>query len=268
MKIKSFSLKHFDEIVPVLMRCFPEFWQERLGRNERSFPYTLELFTGETETMTVGTVGIHDSDFYCCDDKGKYFTLRTGGLSDLGIVPEMRGHGYAAMMQEFVISLLLNDPDKTPLIPLYTDKPPVYIRKGWQEYLPDNSREIRTGDFPDKKPTAKPELKQLMDIYSAGHIFPGKVVRQEKTFVELLNDPTKSWCVEENTYFLYDGERLIEAYSADPAHPVNNFTPVNGGHDYNKVMLNLPPAPETPALCAVKKLIADRSLQFPIADVF
>ena len=269
MKIKSFPLQHFDEIVPVLMRCFPDFWQERLGRNERSFPYELELFTAETETQTIGTVGIHGYDFYCCDDKGEYFPVRTGSLSDVGVVPEMRSCGYAAAMQKFVIDLLQHDPGKMPMIPLYTDKPPVYMRQGWQEYLPDNSREIRTSDFTGKKDKIKPDLQQVMDIYFAGNTFPGKVIRKKKTFLELISDPTKSWRIEDNTYFLYAGERLIEAYSADPNHPVNLFTPVNGGHDDNKVMLNLiNTTTQSPEWQALQNHIHNRTLQFPIADVF
>ena len=96
-----------------------------------------------------------------------------------------------------------------------------------------------------------------------GREFNGKCIRSAKTWLELFAEPEHEWRLEGRTYFLYRKERLLEAYSADPGHPVCKFIPVQGGHDSNKLMLNLQG-------CAGKlaESIGRKTLYFPIADTF
>ena len=84
---------------------------------------------------------------------------------------------------------------------------------------------------------------------------------------ELFADPEYEWQLEGDTYYLYRGEVLYEAYSSDPDHSVSGFTPRHGGHDSNKVMVNFakecnPKEEELAAAVNAKTLI------FPAADVF
>ena len=64
-------------------------------------------------------------------------------------------------------------------------------------------------------------------------------MRSTETWRELFAEPEHEWVLEENTWYLYRKDRLLEAYSADPGHPVRQFVPVQGGHNENKLMLNL-----------------------------
>ena len=73
--------------------------------------------------------------------------------------------------------------------------------------------------------------------------------------------------LERDTYYHYRKERLLEAYSANPLHPVRDFVPVQGGHDANKLMLNLQ-CPDHPHVQAVSEAMKRRALLFPIADTF
>lgn len=60
LKISKFPLSHFQELIPLLLRCFPDFWQPRLALGFYSFPYDLKLFTGRLDDRLVACVGIHD----------------------------------------------------------------------------------------------------------------------------------------------------------------------------------------------------------------
>ena len=291
--IVKFPLSHFEEIAPVLLQCFPEFWTARFARGERSFPYDLKLYVARQQQEIIGTVGLHDYHFIILAENESYMVTPAIGLSDLGVLPACRGRGHAGELQEFAKQYVI-DKKIIPFIPLYTDKPAVYRRRGWKEYLPDRSREIQTADFPPHGafrlditkigrtfaqgkrtiPANDEEriFQTILGIYGSGLSFPGKVMRSTKTWLELFGDPAYQWRLEENTYFLYCKERLVEAYSSDPDHPVNNFTPVNGGHDDNKVMINLLNDAIPPWLAKqyeiLQKCLQDHSLQFPIADTF
>jgi len=236
----------------------------------------------------IGTAGIHDYSFLLPGADGNPAVLQAAGLCDLGIIPAMRGRGCAAELQNFVMDRVRHETlsGKLPLIVLYTDKPGVYTGRGWREYHPDAAKEIRTEDFPSGGTfrldaskigksfltgTRNPEtfeektVKRIRQIYEGGAVFPGKVVRSWKTWQELFSDPQYHWRLEETACFLYAGERLIEGYSTDPEHPVNGFTPVNGGSGDNKVMLNIlyRGLPET-----LERAIRNGKLQFPVADIF
>ena len=282
--ITRFPLSHFDELVPLLMRCFPDFWEPRLARGMRSFPYDLKLFTAKLDGQMIGTVGIHDYQFLLDG-----MVTPCGGLSDVGVDPDFRGRGYARDLQEFALEYCRKHYwTSCPMMPLYTDKPSVYLSQGWQLYEPDRSREIRTEDFPKrrafrldtaklrkdflrlKSPLKTDEEKivyAVMCIYQSGQQFDGKCMRSAKTWLELFAEPEHEWVLEQDTYYLYRKDRLLEAYSADPAHPVRAFVPVQGGHNENKLMVNLQ-CPDHPLIRKISDKIERKTLLFPIADTF
>ena len=291
--IVKFPLSHFEEIAPVLLQCFPEFWTARFAKNERSFPYDLKLYASKEGREIVGTVGMHDYQPLIPKGTDGFWVAPVIGLSDLGVLPAYRGQGRAGAMQEFVKQYVIRN-QIIPVIPLYTDKPAVYRSRGWREYLPDNSREIHTEDFPLRDAFRIDTLKighdlacgkreipannderifrTILCIYASGANFPGKVMRSPKTWMELFGDPAYQWRLEDDTYFLYCDGRLVEAYSSNHAHPVNHFTPVNGGYNDNKVMVNLLdhklPVPLEEPYASLQACLKNRSLQFPIADIF
>ncbi len=281
--IQRFPLSRFDELVPLLLRCFPAFWEVRLARGMRSFPYDLRLFCAVLDGRRIGTVGIHEYRFLLDGN-----VTACGGLCDVGVDPAFRGRGYAGKLQEFALADCREHYPSCPMMPLYTDKPGVYLSRAWRPCEPDRTREIRTEDFP-KRNAFRPDagesaldvlrgkrparndmektLRRIQKIYSRGVSFNGKCVRSPKTWLELFADPEHEWVLEDRTYFLYRKDRLLEAYSADPAHPVNAFLPVQGGHDANKIMVNLQ-AGGTEVMKRIGELLERRQLCFPIADTF
>ena len=279
--ITEYPLSQFDELVPLLMRCFPDFWEPRLKRGLRSFPYDLKLFAAELESGLIGCIGLHDYPFYMDDQ-----IVCCYGVSDVAVDPDYRGKGYSHDLQKFVLEYS-RDNSGSGFLPLYTDKPGVYRRLGWTVYESDRSTEIRAEDF-SKKQTFRFDAEQIrpeflrggsaenesekkasaiMALYRNGHCFDGKCERSGKTWWELFADPEYEWQLEENVYYLYRGEVLYEAYSCDAAHPVSRFTPRHGGHDSNKVMVNFSKnnnQTENDISAAIKA----GTLIFPAADVF
>lgn len=281
--IKEFPLSDFDELTPLLLRCFPDFWTPRLERGMKSFPYDLTLFCASVNGQMIGTVGVHEYTFLLDGE-----TVSCGGLCDVGVDPDFRGRGYARRLQQFALQFCRAQYADCPMMPLYTDKPGVYLSMGWQLYEPDRGREIRTEDFsahetfrlnlsalhPEylsgKQEAATPEEKifgRIRDIYRQGGSFNGKCRRSVKTWLELFAEPEHEWALDGNTYFLYRKEQLLEAFSADPEHPVRQFVPVQGGHNDNKLMLNLPQI-QTDRMIRATAEVKQGTLLFPIADTF
>ena len=280
--ITRFPLYRFDELVPLLMRCFPEFWEPRLKRGMRSFPYDLKLFTAELDFQRIGCIGLHDYSIEFEDT-----VIQGHGVSDVAVDPDHRGRGHALQLQEFVLKYCRRNA-ANGFMPLYTEKPGVYTRFGWEIYESDRSSEIQTEKFPKKKTfrldpgklrlsflrnggmAKNPEeetAEQIQAIYRNGRTFPGKCLRSGKLWWELFADPEYEWQLEGDTYYLYRGEVLYEAYSSDPMHSVSGFTPRHGGHDSNKVMVNFAKIcnPKEEELSAA---VNEKTLIFPAADVF
>lgn len=281
--ITKFPLSHFEELIPFLMRCFPDFWGPRLARGMRSFPYDLRLFVAKLDGKIVGSVGVHDYQFLFDGH-----VTPCGGLCDVAVDPDFRGRGYALRLQEFALEFCRRYYLTCPMMPLYTDKPGVYERLGWKLYESDRRDEIRTEDFPKKDvfrldytriggpylagkkaPGTEEEkiVHAIRSIYLRGRGFEGKCMRSSKTWLELFAEPGHEWSLQENTYFLYKNDRLLEAYSDDPAHPVSHFTPVHGGHDSNKLMLNLQGG-ENETVRKLTAAVESGRLIFPVADTF
>ena len=281
--ITRFPLVRFKELIPLLLRCFPDFWEARLAENKYSFPYDLKLFAARIDDRLMGCIGIHEYQFHLDGD-----TYPCGGVSDVAVDPDYQGRGYALKLQQFVLEYCQTHYKSCSLLPLYTDKAGVYTRLGWQIYESDNSNEIKTSDFPPQKtfqfdagalnisclkgqrpPETQEEKKALkiMTIYLAGKNFNGKCCRSPKTWWELFTGRDHFWTLKDDTFFLYRNDTLLEGYSSDPAHQVSLFTPRHGGHDSNKVMVNLP-VKRSAADRRIAEALANKSFVFPAADVF
>ena len=274
----------FKELIPLLLRCFPDFWEPRLAAGKYSFPYDLKLFTARLDNKIIGCIGVHDYQFLFND-----VIHPCGGVSDVAVDPEFRGRGYAVQMQEFFINYCRKNYKSTSLMPLYTDKPGVYLKRGWQIYESDRSNEINAAMFPPGKTfkfapshlslpclrgkraprnQAEKTALRIMEIYLAGKKFNGKCIRSGKTWWELFTAPGHHWQLESDTYFLYHNDLLLEAYSSDSGSPVSSYTPRHGGFDAgNKLMLNLPDN-KTDSDKAIALAIQNKSLIFPAADIF
>ncbi len=283
LEISQFPLSHFQELIPLLLRCFPEFWQPRLGCGLYSFPYDLNLFAGRIGDRLVACVGIHEYQV-----RINHEVLPLGGLCDVGVDPDFRGQGFAHQLQDYAIEYCLK---KTPYcaMPLYTDKPGVYLSRGWQIYESSRDNEISAERFPPRKTFSltdacinikrdtqaigenqSPQLvlaHEMPMIYSLGRNFPGKCFRSEKTWNELFADPKHHWRLDKNTYFLYREGRLLEAYSTKSYRAVTKYLPAQGGHDDNKVMINILNQKVAEESGLLEYLTAGK-LVFPAADVF
>ena len=282
LSIAEFPLSRFDETVPLLLRCFPDFWNPRLERGMRSFPYDLKFFTMELDSQRIGCVGLH---FYHILINGN--PVHCFGVSDVAVDPAFRGRGYSRELLKFVLEYSQENA-VCGFMPLYTDKPGVYTGSGWSVYTSDRSSEIRTEDFPKKdvfhldpgklrlrflqgeccaETPEEETASAIMKIYRNGKLFCGKTIRSGKTWLELFSDPEYEWRLEENVYFLYRGDILYEAYSVDTDHPVSCYTPRHGGHDSNKVMVNFSKTSnQTEETIAAG--IRSGKIVFPAADVF
>ncbi|MBO5791258.1 MAG: hypothetical protein J6S54_02155, partial [Lentisphaeria bacterium] len=62
--ITRYNLKNFQQLIPLLMRCFPEFWTPRLAEKKYSFPYDLKLFAARLEGNLMGCIGVHPYPFF------------------------------------------------------------------------------------------------------------------------------------------------------------------------------------------------------------
>ena len=285
LRITPFPLQNFKRLLPLLTRSFPEFWGERLGRNLYSFPYDVELFTLERNGEILGCIGIHPYHFLLEGEK-----ISCGGISDVAVIPEERGKGYAKMLLAFAEKRIL-EMYPSSLIPLYTDKWQVYCSSGFREYCSNREKEIRTEDFPVKEeafsfapdvlelsllsgerpPETEREKKALsiMQIYEKGKVFPGKCLRTPKFWQELFADPKNYFLPEADSFFLYRDGILLEGYSSGSAHKVNDYTPFRGGYNGNKVMIKF-----SSAGCSgsrellLRKYADEQKLIFPIADTF
>lgn len=282
--IKRYNLAEFSTLLPLLLRCFPDFWTPRLAEGKYSFPYDLKLFAARLDDKLMGCIGIHEYPFYFDG-----VLLSCGGVCDVAVDPDYQGQGYSVKLQEFFTAYCKRNYKGTSLMPLYTGKPGVYLKRGWKIYESDRSTQIPTELFPPEKtfrfnasrlslpclrgskaPQNQDEemAKRIMGLYLAGKKFNGKCSRSGKTWWELFADPKHHWHLAEKSYFLYREGTLIEAYSADPAHKVNLFTPLHGGFEEdNKVMVNLPRTDS-----AVDRKIAasleKKEFVFPVADIF
>ena len=282
--ITRYDLRAFRELIPLLMRCFPDFWTPRLAEGKYSFPYDLKLFAARQEGKLMGCIGVHEYKFLFDNQ-----LLRCGGVCDVAVDPDYRGKGYAVKLQEFFMAYCRKNYPATTLMPLYTGKPGVYLKRGWQIYESDRSSEIPISAFPlrngfrfDPRKLSIPCLKgkkmpccaeeekarRIMGIYLAGKKFNGKCMRSAKTWWELFADSGHIWRLEDETYFLYREDMLLEAYSADPESAVSAFTPMHGGFEKdNKLMVNLPRT-DTETDRAIALALEKGALIFPAADIF
>lgn len=282
--ITRYDLNEFQTLIPLLMRCFPDFWGPRLAEGKYSFPYDLKLFAARLEGKIIGCIGVHDYPFLLDDT-----VCLCSGVCDVAVDPDYRGQGYSVELQKFFMDFCRNSCHDTSLMPLYTGKPGVYAKRGWEIYKSDRSREIRIADFPPEKtfqfdpaklslaclrgersPQNQEEVKALriLEIYLGGKKFNGKCLRSGKTWWELFTESKHQWRLEDESYFLYREGLLIEAYSTASDSPLSNFTPKHGGHeDENLLMVNLPRR-DSETDQKIAGAIKEGSLVFPAADIF
>ena len=282
--ITRYNLKDFQQLIPLLMRCFPEFWTPRLAEKKYSFPYDLKLFAARLEGKLMGCIGVHPYPFFFEGD-----VYSCGGVCDVAIDPDYRGKGYSVELQKFFMDYCQRNYKAVSLMPLYTGKPGVYLKRGWKIYESDRSDEISSEVFPPentftfnaerlslaclrgrKAPRTQEELlaHRIMKLYLSGKKFNGKCIRSGKTWWELFADAKHLWRLTEDTYYLYRAETLLEAYSSNPVSPVNRFAPRHGGFEEdNKVMVNLPRL-NTRTDGRIARALEEKSFIFPAADIF
>ena len=280
--IKYVPAKHYaEELYSVMQGCFPDFWTPRFADGNYAFPYDVKMFLLTIDGKKAGQTGYHPYSFLFDD------TLRTtGGICDVGVLPEFRGKGYSKILLEFLCGKIIKKYD--PLfIPLYTDKPPVYTKMGFEVYYSNQDKKA-TGKqiFADKEkfrfsPSSLPmaklakkslgkcteeELKKLKIrfLYDNGSSFPGKCVRSNEVWDELFRDPDSEWILKEEEYFFFRKGELLENYSASVVTP----PPLHGGHDGNMVMLKICRKAKDRQEKLLLKKIGNREFIFPLSDVF
>ena len=141
-----------------MLKCFPDFWTPRFADGNYAFPYDVKMFLLTVDGKKAGQTGYHPYSFLFGD------TLRTtGGICDVGVLPEFRGKGYSKILLEFLCGKIIKKYD--PLfIPLYTDKPPVYTKMGFEVYYSNQDKKA-TGEqiFADKeKELTEAEYERLL----------------------------------------------------------------------------------------------------------
>ena len=270
--------RYAEELHSVMLKCFPDFWTPRFAEENYTFPYDVKMYLLTINGQKAGQIGYHPYSFHFCG------TLRTtGGICDVGVLPEFRGKGYSRLLLEFICGKIIKKYD--PLfIPLYTDKPPVYKKMGFEVYyslLPE-----KTASFPGeekfrfsspalpmaklvRKPLEKcteEELKKLKIrfLYDKGTLFNGKCVRSNEVWDELFRDGDSEWILKEEEYFFFRKGEMLENYSIFGG----TCPPLHGGHDGNMVMLKLCRKAKNRQEKLLLEKIGKRELFFPLSDVF
>ena len=273
--------RYAEELHSVMLGCFPDFWTPRFEKGNWAFPYDVKMYLLSVDGKKAGQIGYHPYSFLFCD-----MVWTTGGICDVGVLPEFRGKGYSKILLEFLCRKIIKKYD--PLfIPLYTDKPPVYKKMGFEVYYSDQGEQAsEKNTFADKErfrfsgsalPFAKlakkslgkcteEELKKLKIrfLYENGASFPGKCVRSNEVWDELFRDPESEWLLTEDEYFFFrKGEMLENCSSSGKTSP-----PLHGGHDGNMVMLKICRKAKNRQEKLLLELIGKREFIFPLSDVF
>ena len=273
--------RYAEELHSVMLKCFPDFWTPRFAEGNYAFPYDVKMYLLSVDGKKAGQIGYHPYSFHFC---GKLRT--TGGICDVGVLPEFRGKGYSTILLEFLCGKIIKKYD--PLfIPLYTDKPPVYTKMGFEVYYSGQGEKVSGKQaFADKekfhfspsslsmaklikKPLGKcteEELKKLKIrfLYEKSSSFPGKCVRSNEVWDELFRDPDSEWVLKEEEYFFFRKGEMLENYSASGG----TCPPLHGGHDGNMVMLKLCRKAKNRQEKLLLEKIGNREFIFPLSDVF
>ena len=138
--------RYAEELHSVMLGCFPDFWTPRFAEGNYAFPYDVKMYLLTIDGKKAGQIGYHPYSFLF-DDR----VWATGGICDVGILPEFRGKGYSKILLEFLCGKIIKKYD--PLfIPLYTDKPPVYKKMGFDVYYSRREqRSVEKNTFADEE---------------------------------------------------------------------------------------------------------------------
>ena len=147
--------------VGLLARCFDE-WREFQKRYGDRFPFLeLSFLALGADGAPAGHVGL--MPFEISDGRGG--SLRMAGVASVGVAPEYRGRGIAAMLCE--AAAVWAREHGFDAMPLYTGVPPVYARCGWKT-VPSGGRTLSA---PPERAAARRNWRQGSDLSEAEKTF-------------------------------------------------------------------------------------------------
>lgn len=194
--------------LPMLGVCFDE-WKGDISR----MPFVEESFIARTRDGRIaGHAGV--MPMRIC---GGGRVLRVAGIASVGVHPEFRRLGIASGLCRLAAAWAAEH--GYDLLALYTGFNRVYEVCGWRDY-PVDSLTLENPRPAEKPGRSGPELtaaerSAIADWYETGPVFPGKVIREKKSFFhsweQLFRSSDFSWHTGEGGYVLTYHGVLAEA---------------------------------------------------------
>lgn len=214
--------------LPLLARCFPDYWENVAARNKR-FPFRELSFAAlDEQGEPVGHVGIM---LYTVSD-GHGGRLNMAGIASVAVDLACRGQGLATRLCLLAIEWAKKQGNIVSL-PLYTGKFPVYAKSGWKIYetaMPQRATLPRQAASPlPLRPGCEltaDEKDLIRRLYHDGHDFPGKVCRGNGTeyndWPRIFAEPEYRFAVSPDAYAIICDQAVLEVYWR-PALPLDSL---------------------------------------------
>lgn len=218
MEIVKLSPDEQKQILPLLGRCFPEYW-EQLAAKEQKMPFDEISFAAYKNGILCGHCGV--LPYEIADNTGIFRQM--GGIASVAVAPEYRRQGIAAALCQAVYQWAETAAEMVSL-PLYTGFFRVYQSVSWQLYPIPQARFARS--YHQAEPliwqagTALDEeqKKHIISLYEASPVYPGKVRRKHGTgfhdWKRIFADPEMSFAVTDCGYAIKFDSALAEVFFA------------------------------------------------------
>jgi GNAT superfamily N-acetyltransferase len=214
LTIQKLSQDEQSLILPLLGRCFPDYW-EQLAQKEQKMPFDELSFAAFENGELAGHCGVMKYEVF---DRSSSPALM-GGIASVAVDPRFRNRGIAAKLCEFTAQWAEHEPGMLSL-PLYTGLFRVYESVSWHRIAIPLARFARPRRMTAALHWRKggelnaAEKSRIAEIYAAMPAFPGKVIRKSGTefhgWNRIFNEPDFTFAVTENQYAVKVSGTLAE----------------------------------------------------------
>ena len=175
LEIRQLAPGEQSQILPLLGRCFPAYWEQIAARG-RKMPFdelSFAAFSGGTAAGHCGLILYRVRD-------ARGGTALMGGVASVAVAPEWRGRGVAAQLCETLIRWAEAEPELVSL-PLYTELFRVYEKSGWRRFDPPAAGFAEgiasTLSWRRGADLSTEEKAAVTALYAGMPDYPGKVIR-------------------------------------------------------------------------------------------
>ncbi len=214
LKIQKLSSAGQPQVLPLLGRCFPDYW-EQLATRENRMPFDEISFAAYCDHVLCGHCGV--MLYEVADNDGVFRQM--GGIASVAVAPEYRGRGIAAQLCQEVIRWAETAPGIISL-PLYTALFRVYESVSWtlyplpQPFFARPQRKIAALKWQCGSELEKNVKEFIISLYESTPVYPGKVRRKNGTefhsWRRIFADPELSFAATADGYAIKYGDVLAE----------------------------------------------------------